>query len=127
MNRNSIATILCGLFLVYLAVYLVNSVAGGYRLIFVSSISHPINYAADFNSRTNVGAIAWQPRYGKYTRLTSDALGKFFFPLIIVDQTIWHRDIPVAEIESRESFKRRVSLQQVHPNDRSIYTARPLH
>ncbi len=95
-------------------------------MVFVSSINHRIDYDASIDIRTNGGAIIWQPRYGNFTRLTSDTLGKVFYPLIYADQTLWHRDIPASEIESRDWFKRRVSLRQVHPADRKLYDVRPL-
>jgi len=127
MKRKRLAVlVLVGLVGVYLGVYVFNSLGGGYRLVFVSSINHRIDYEASIDSKTNGGAIVWQPRYGNFDRLTSDLVGRFFCPLILVDQTIWHRDIPASEIESREWFKRRVSLHQVHPEDRKLYDARSL-
>lgn len=127
MKRKRLAVILlCALVSAYLGAYILNSLGGGYRLVFVSSINNRIDYDASIEIKTNGGAIVWQPRYGNFTRLTSDPLGKIFYPLIYVDQTHWHRDIPASEIESRDWFKRRVSLRQVHPEDRKLYDARPL-
>jgi len=116
----------CVLVAAYFAAYALNSVCGGYRLVFVSSINHPVDYEAGIDPKTNGGAIVWQPRYGSYTRLTSDGLGKAFFPLILIDQAFWHRDIPASDIESGERFEKRVPLRKVHPDDRKLYGARRL-
>ncbi len=89
-------------------------------------INHPVDYEAGIDPKTNGGAIVWQPRYGSYTRLTSDGLGKAFFPLILIDQAFWHRDIPASDIESGERFEKRVPLRKVHPDDRKLYGARRL-
>lgn len=127
MKQKRLAVILlCGLIGAYFGAYLLNSMGGGYRLVFVSSINHRIDYDVGIDIKTNGGAIVWQPRYGNFTRLSSDTLGKLFYPLIFVDQKLWHPDIPAAEIESREWFKSRVSLHQVHPEDRRLYDERPL-
>ena len=116
----------CGLVVAYFAAYALNSMCGGYKLVFVSSINHPVDYEAGIDTKTNGGAIAWQPRYGNYTRLTSDGLGKAFYPLILIDQAFWHRDIPASGIESREWFEKRVPLRRVHPDDRKLYGAKRL-
>ena len=125
-RKRPVVILLCGLAGAYLCAYILNSLGGGYRLVFVSSINHPIDYGAGIDTKTNSGAIVWQPLYGNFTRRTSDTLGKVFYPLIFVDQTLWHRDIPASEIESREWFEKRVSSRQIHPEDRKLYDARPL-
>ena len=127
MKRKRLVLLLvCSMVGVYVLSYLVDSICGGYRLVFVSSINQPINYARGIDAKTNGGAIAWQPRYGRYTRLSSDGVGKFFYPLIWMDQTFWHRDVPSSEIKSRESFEKRVPLREIHPDDRRLYGARRL-
>ncbi len=125
-RKRQVLLSVCGLMAVYFTVYALNSICGGYKLIFVSSISHPINYEMGTDSTASGGAIAWQPRYGNYTRLTSDALGKAFYPLILIDQTLWHRDIAASEVGSREEFEKRVPLRKVHPDDRNFYGAKRL-
>jgi hypothetical protein len=121
-----VGLLLCGLLALDILVFIVDSLAGGYRLVIVSSINHPYDYRAGNSARADGGAVAWQPRYGDYTRLSSDTIGKVFYPLIFADQTVWHRDIAATNIESRESLKKRVSLNQIHPEDRKLYDARPL-
>jgi len=126
MTRNRLVlSSLCGLAGVYLSAYLINSLSGGYRLIIVSSINHPIDYSA--RNKANGGALAWQPRYGNYTRTSADTLGKLFYPPIFADETFWHRDIAATDIASREWLKHKVSSNQIHPDDREMYDDKPLY
>ena len=125
-RKRLVVLLLCSLVGIYLTTYLANSLGGGYRLLFVSTIHHRIDYEVRIDAKTNGGAIAWQPRYGNYNRFRSDALGKVFYPLILIDQTVWHRDIPASEIDSREGFQMRVAPRQVHPEDRQLYVNPPL-
>lgn len=126
-RKRQVLLSLCGLVAVYFTVYALNSLFGGYKLAFVSSINHRINYEIGIDTTANGGAIAWQPRHGIYTRLTADALGKAFYPLILIDQTLWHRDIAASEVGSREEFEKKVPIRKVHPDDRKFYGVRRLN
>jgi len=120
-RKRLVLLLLGGLISLYLTAYLINSLSGGYRWLIVSSINHQTNDASNLDLKLCGGAIAWQPRYGNYTRTSGDHLGKFFYPLIFLDQTFWHRDIPASEIQSREWLKKQVPLSQVHPEDLRLY------
>lgn len=127
MNRRRRIVLLCvccaiGL---YVLVYCVNSLRGGYELVFTSTLLHPVSIEPG-NTDPKGGAIAWQPRYGRFTRYGSDCLGKFFCPLIFLDQALWHRDFPPDSFQSREEFKKLVPLKKVHPEYRKAYDARTL-
>lgn len=120
-RKRRVRQLLLWLAVAYVSAYVLNSVCGGYRLMFVSSINHPHGDEEDGESRADSGAIVWQPRHGSFTRMSSDGLGKVFLPLIAMDQTFWHRDIPASAIESRTWFVERVSIHDVHLDDRELY------
>eukprot|EP01036_Dinobryon_divergens_P032850 gene32850-42529_t len=107
----------------YVASYFLNSAQGGYRLVFVSSALSPIVETRGSEITTLGGAIVWQPRYGTFTRTSSDLLGKLYLPLIVADQALWHRDVPATDSLSRERFQSLVPLERVHPQDRRLYHA----
>jgi hypothetical protein len=125
-RRRPSLVLLSGLTGVYLVSCFANPASGGYRLVFDSSINHPIDDEAGIAARSNAGAIAWQPRYGAYSRLRSDFLGKVFHPPIVIDQTDWHCDVSASEIASREWLWKRVTLRETHPDDRELHDS-PIH
>jgi hypothetical protein len=66
--------------------YIVNSIAGGYWLKPVRDDHTPKLYGVPLTT-----AYLWQPAYGYCSRGQVSALGRVFYPLIIIDQNFVHR------------------------------------
>ena len=113
-RRRKVILSVCLVLGLYALAYSLNSLRGGYELMFTSTFLHPVSFARG-TAEPDGGAIAWQPRYGRFTRDSSDFIGKFFAPLIFLDQALWHRDFPSASFRSHDDFRKLVPLEKVHP------------
>ena len=96
--RTTPGRILTGMVVVfafYLTSYIPNSMSGGW-IVSESGNNRIISVVAVADE------LEWQPRFGYFHRMTSvsggllvrsDTLGKFYAPLILIDQKWWHSTI----------------------------------
>ena len=102
--------------LIYVASYFLNSFAGGYWLRAVRDGKHLWPHGLSMHD-----AVQWQPRFGYVERYERDFLGTFFFPLIRIDQTHWHRTFYMIDEKDFYFVTRDISPSLVHPKFREEY------
>jgi hypothetical protein len=78
--------VIIGLVCIYCVIYIVNSIAGGYWLKPVRDGDTGKLYGVPLTT-----AYLWQPAYGYCSRGQVSALGRVFYPLIIIDQHFVHQ------------------------------------
>jgi len=108
---------------VYVASYLLNSWAGGYKFLIIGTFSNPAYEITDAHGvHIRGGAIAWHPLYGEVMQYPPyrDAIGKFYMPLIMLDRRFVHPDITTNDVKSFEELLARVPESKMHPETRKL-------
>lgn len=101
----------------YVALYLVNSLAGGYWLQPVRDGKHLMPLTG-FSAHD---AVQWQPRLGYVEKYQKDRMGTFFYPLLRMDQCFWHRTRYVSNTDDFYWITRTMPSSKVHPAFRAEF------
>lgn len=101
----------------YAALYVGNSLAGGYWLQPVRDGKH-VWALSGFSMHD---AVQWQPRFGYVEKYNKDHIGIFFYPLLRLDQKFWHPTRYVSDEGDFHWLSKDMPVSQVHPNFRAEF------
>lgn len=101
----------------YTALYIGNSLAGGYWLKPVRDGKHLCSLPG-FSMHD---AVQWQPRWGYAEKYNKDNIGIFFYPLLRLDQKFWHRTRYISDGTDFHWISKGMSVSEVHPNFRAEF------
>ena len=101
----------------YIGSYAFNSALGGYWPKPEKDGAHRWSYGLSMRT-----AILWQPAYGYYASHSSDWLGTFFSPLVLIDRRWFHPTMYITDDTTHEWFNRRARASDIHPRWRAEFT-----
>jgi len=96
----------------YVVSYTVNSSLGGYWMTPERDTHERYSFGLSMST-----AIHWQPRIGYHARFVTDAVGRFYAPLIRIDRWLIH---PTRYLTEKDVFERcdRLGVADMHPRFR---------
>jgi hypothetical protein len=65
--------------------------------------------------------VQWQPRFGYVEKYDQNKMGAFFYPLIRLDQTLWHKTLYISRDADFTWITQGMPVSHAHPSFRANY------